>query len=89
VQLSRFSAWLKGLDPVRVVPVVLLVVVGLFFILARDFCARFMMSLDYQVPAIKNRERPILRSLAVMSMCFGVGVLILSVLMALNVVFPW
>lgn len=73
---------------VRVIPVLFLVLVGAFFILARKFYARFVMSLGYQIPAVKKREGVVLQSVAVISACFGAAFIVLGVLMALNVVFP-
>lgn len=72
----------------RAVPVIFLLLIGTFFILARHFCARFYMSLLYQIPALKKRERSLLRSIAVISACFGAGFIVLAVLMALNLIFP-
>jgi sterol desaturase/sphingolipid hydroxylase (fatty acid hydroxylase superfamily) len=73
----------------RAVPVLFLILAGAFFILARDFYSRFVFSLVRQVPTMKKRERTFLRSMPVVSVCFGVAFIILGVLMAMNLVFPW
>jgi hypothetical protein len=72
----------------RAIPVLILILIGSFFILARNLYAKFLMSFAYQIPAIKKRETVILQSTAVISVCFGAAFIVLGVLMALNVVFP-
>lgn len=73
----------------RAITVIFIVLIGIFFIVARDFVSRFMLSLDYHRPAVKKREKTFLRWLEVASVCFGVAFIALGVLMGLNIVFPW
>lgn len=73
----------------RAIPVLFLLLIGVFFIVARKFYARFVMSLGYQIPAVKQRERVILQTVGVISACFGAGFIVLGILMALNVLWPW
>lgn len=73
----------------RALPVIFLFLIGAFFILARNFYARFVMSLVYEIPAVRKREKTILQATSAISACFGAGFIVLSLLMALNLVFPW
>jgi Na+-driven multidrug efflux pump len=72
----------------RLVAIIFTILVGAFFILARDFSARFMLSFDYHRPAVRKREKTFLRWYAVASVCFGVVCIVLGALMAMNIVFP-
>lgn len=73
----------------RVFPVLFVIIIGAFFVLARNFTARLFMSLAYQIPGLKKREKTFLQSMAVASVVFGAAFIILGLLMALNIVFPW
>lgn len=72
----------------RVIPVLFLMFAGAFFILGRGFYSRFIFSLFHQIPAMKKREKNLLRSMSVASACFGAAFIVLGLLMALNLVFP-
>lgn len=73
----------------RAITVIFIVLIGIFLVVARDFCSRFMLSFDYHRPAVRKRQKTLLRWLAVTSVCFGVAFVALGVLMGLNIAFPW
>ena len=72
----------------RAIAVIFIVLMGIFLVVARDFCSRFMLSFDYHRPAVRKRERTFLRWYAVASVCIGVAFIVLGALMAMNIAFP-
>jgi hypothetical protein len=72
----------------RTISILFVALIGIFFLLARRFYARFVISLVVQIPAIRKREKSLLDVITAASVCFGVAFILLAVLMAFNVLFP-
>lgn len=64
---------------------VIIALVGAAFILIRDFYAKFIMSFFYRIPAVKQREKSILRWISVIVVVGGVAFMVVGVLLALKI----
>ncbi|MDQ0241495.1 MULTISPECIES: hypothetical protein [Arthrobacter] len=72
----------------RIAPLLVLAIVGIFVILIRNFYARFIASIAVQVPALKPYEAWILRWMPRISVGFGLLFIAIGILMGLNLIFP-
>jgi hypothetical protein len=73
----------------RSVPVIALVVVGLFSIVARNFVGKFLYAVVHELPAVEVQEREFRKVMSVFSVGFGALLICMAILMATNVIFPW
>ncbi|WP_211878232.1 hypothetical protein [Pseudarthrobacter albicanus] len=72
----------------RIAPLLVLAIVGIFVILIRNFYARFIASIAVQVPALKPHEAWILRWMPRISVGFGLLFIAIGILMGFNLIFP-
>lgn len=73
----------------RAVPIIALIAVGLFSIVARNFVGRFLYVVVHEFPAVKVPEREFRKVMSVFSAGFGILLICMATLMATNVIFPW
>lgn len=73
----------------RAVPIIGLTAVALFSILARNFVGKFMYAFAHEIPVLKVRKREFQRAMAIFSLGFGILLLVIAILMASGVIFPW
>lgn len=73
----------------RAVPILALVVVALFSILARNFVGKYMYAFTHEIPVLKVREREFRRAMSIFSVGFGILLFVIAILMASGVIFPW
>jgi hypothetical protein len=64
----------------------ILVIVGAGFILIRNWFARFLFSFVHSFAPFKERERIILKWIAVLAVIWGVALVILGVMLAMNLI---
>lgn len=64
----------------------ILLIVGVGSILIRNSYARFLFSFVHSFAPFKQRERTILRWIAVLAVIWGVALMILGVLLAMDVI---
>jgi hypothetical protein len=74
---------------VRTLTVLAVVMIGVILILIRNRYASFLMSVVHTAPWVRQKEDGLLRGIAIAAVVGGIGFIVLGILMAVNVAFPW
>jgi uncharacterized membrane protein len=74
---------------VRTLTVLAVVMIGVVLILVRNRYARFLVSFVHTAPWVHRTERGLLRGIAIAAVIGGIGFIVLGILMAANIAFPW
>jgi uncharacterized membrane protein len=73
----------------RTLTILAVVMIGLVLITIRNRYARFLVSFAHPAPWVRQQEKALLRGIAIAAVVGGIGFIVLGLLMAMNIAFPW
>jgi hypothetical protein len=73
----------------RTLTILAVVMIGVVLIIIRNRYARFLASFAHTDPWVRQQEKALLRGLAIAAVVGGIGFIVLGLLMAMDIAFPW